>query len=223
MGPFRGPGIYGGYGIYGRSEPDLRDYRTHPIIEQQLLNPSSQIWEPGNIFLRLHPEYLYPCLGERVVRASDVTVAPQVRAGAVRELLSLRKSIRRYYMRTGRRPGRPSKLTAIEREGMAAEHTRLYTFIRQRCAVDVDARPAREELNRLFRDPEFQRDLFSEFPLKQSRPPQAWKQFLKNAASLALSKRSLHFLALRYGVQPDTIHRAIWPERRSGPTAPQHT
>jgi hypothetical protein len=109
MAPFRIPTIYGGPGIYGSDEPDPRNFRTHPAIEQQLLDPSSQIWAAGNIFLRLHPEYLYPCLGERIVHASDAQVALEVWIQAARELNSLRKSIRKYFKQTRRhRADRPN-------------------------------------------------------------------------------------------------------------------
>lgn len=213
MGPFRGSGIYGGYGIYGSSEPDLRDYRTHPIIEQQLLNPSSQIWEPGNIFLRPHPEYLYPCLGKRIVRASDSTLDDDVRKQAAHEVESLRRSIRTYFQRTRRRPGRPSKLTPTERDRMAEEHTRLSEFIRALCAVDAEVHVPHEELNRLFQKPMFRSELFSQFPLKRPCEPPLWDQFLADTATRGVGERALRYLALRYHVSHYTIHRAIWPDR----------
>ena len=213
MGPFRIPTIYGGHGIYGGDEPDPRHFRTHPAIEQQLLDPSSQIWAADNMFLRLRPEYLYPCLGERIIRASDAQVAPDLRNQAARELDSLRKSIRNYFKRTRRPPGRPSKLTTIDREGMAHEHDRLCSFIRDRCPIDPEARVPHDELNRLFRNPVFQNELLSQFPLKQRREPLSWNQFLEETTSLGISERALRFLGLRYGVSHHTIHRAIWPDR----------
>lgn len=207
--------VYGGHGVYGDREPDLRDYRTPPAIEQQLLDPSSQIWEPGNIFLRLHPEYLYPCLGERVVRASDPAVDNQLRKQAAREVESLRRSIRTYFRRPPRRPGRPSKLTPAEREGMADEHTRLSKFIREKCGFEADVRVPREELNRLFQQPLFQSELFSQFPLKKRHETPVWDEFLADTTSFTISERALHYLALRYDVSHYTIHRAIWSDSPS--------
>src|SRR5258706_13854156 len=130
MGPEESWDVYGGHGIYGDSEPDLRGYRTPPFIEGELLDPANPLWQPGNIFLRLHPEYLYPCLGERIVRATDANATTEARKRAARELESLRKSIRMYFKRTGRPPGRPLKLTGIERENMPAEHEDFCHFIR---------------------------------------------------------------------------------------------
>jgi hypothetical protein len=80
MGPEGSRDIYGGYGVYGDSEPDLRDYRTPPFIERELLDPANPLWQPGNIFLRLHSEYLYPCLGERI--AAQPTQMPLQRHGS---------------------------------------------------------------------------------------------------------------------------------------------
>ena len=213
---FRGSGLYGGHGIYGDDTSDLRDYRTHPVIEQQLLNPSSQIWEPGNIFLRLHPEYLYPCLGERTVRALDRKLPPDDRKRAAGELRSLQNSIKKYFRPPRRSPGRPQKLTPADRDQMAAEHTRLSKFIRERCATDPDAQVPHGELNYLFRDPAFQRQLFKAYPFKQAREPRLWNRFLKDAAALGVGHRAIRYLALRYGVSRHTIHRAIWPARPSG-------
>lgn len=205
--------IYGGWGIYGDDDPDLQDYRTPSFVEQELLDPANQIWTVGNIFLRLHPQYLYPCLGERIVRAADANGSPEARKQAARELESLRKSIREYFKRTRRPPGRPRKFTPAQQDDVAAEHTALIKFVRERCAIDVGALGPQEALNRLFRDPAFQKELFSQFPLKQPCEPRVWKQFLKETSSLALADRALHFLGLRYGASPHTIHRAIWPGR----------
>jgi hypothetical protein len=207
--------IYGAHGIYGDSEPDLRDYRTPPFIEGELLDPGNPLWQPGNIFLRLHPEYLYPCLGERIVRAADAHATPEARKRAARELESLRKSIRTYFKRTGRRPGRPLKLTVFERENMPAEHDELCHFIRDHCTVDADAPVPHDVLNRLFRHLAFQKDLFKRFPLKRAIALPVWNRFLKETSPLALKKRALHYLALRYDVSHHTIHRAIWPDRPS--------
>jgi hypothetical protein len=210
MSPFRGSSIYGGYGIYGAREPDPRDYRTHPIIERQLLDPVDLIWTPGNIFLRLHPEYLYPCLGERIVCISDVQVARAARKKAARELESLRRSIRKYFKRSHRPPGRPPTLTPVERRNMASEHTTLSTLIRSRCSTSTDARIPHAELNRLFRDVTFQKDLFAQFPLRHPSALRSWNRFLTKTASMGISSRALRILGLRYGVSHHTIHRAIW-------------
>ncbi len=210
--------IYGGWGIYGDGDPDLQDYRTPPFVEQELLDPANPIWTPGNIFLRLHPEYLYPCLGERIVRAADANGSPEARKQAVRELELLRKSIRKYFKRTRRPPGRPHKLTPAEQDNMAAEHTALCKFVRERCAIDVGAPVPQQALNQLFRDPAFQKELFSHFPFKQAYEPRVWNRFLKEASPLALAERALRFLGLRYDVSHHTIRRAIWPGRP--PSAP---
>jgi hypothetical protein len=215
MGPEGSPDIYGGYGIYGDSEPDLRDYRTPPFIERELLDPANPLWQMGNIFLRLHPEYLYPCLGERTVRATDANATPEARKRAARELESLRKSIRGYFKRTGRPSGRPLKLTVIERENMPAEHDELCHFIRDHCAVDADAPVPHDVLNHLFRHLIFQKDLFKRFPLKRAIALPVWNRFLKETSPFALKKRALRYLALRYDVSHHTIHRAIWPDHLS--------
>lgn len=208
-----GSGIYGGRGIYGDGDPHLRDYRTPPFIEQELLDPANHIWASGNIFLRLHPEYLYPCLGERIVRASDAHASPEAREQSVRELGSLRKSVRNYFKRTRRPPGRPHKLTPAERDNMAAEHTKLCKFVRERASPDSDASVPHEALNRLFRDPAFQKELFSQFPLKQACDRRIWNRFLKETSPLSCADRALRFLGLRYDVSRHSIHRAIWPPR----------
>lgn len=210
--------VYGSYGIYGDGEPDFRDYRTPPFIEEELLDPANQLWQPGNLFLRLHPEYLYPCLGERIVRAADVNATPEARKQAARELESLRKSIRTYFKRTGRPPGRPLKLTAIERENMPGEHAELCRFIRDRCAIDADAPVPRATLNRLFQEPIFQKELFDRFPFKRASTRKVWNRFLKETSPLALAKRVLRYLGLRYNVSHHTIHSAIWADHPTSRT-----
>jgi len=211
MGPEGSWGIYGGHGIYGDGEPDLRDYRTPPFIEEQLLDPANRLWQPGNIFLRLHREYLYPCLGERIIRAADANATLEARKQAARELDSLRKSIRKYFKRTRRPPGRPLKLTVTERENMSDEHDQLCRFLRH-CEIDAHAPIPHDVLNRLFRNPTFQEQLFARFPLKRASEPKVWNRFLRKTSSLALAKRALHYLALRYNVSHHTIHHAIWAE-----------
>jgi hypothetical protein len=210
--------VYGGYGIYGDGEPDLRDYRTPPFIEEELLDPANQLWQPGNLFLRLHPEYLYPCLGERIVRAADANATSEARKRAARELERLRRSIRTYFKRTGRPPGRPPKLTVIERESMPGEHAALYRFIRDRCAIDTDAPVPRAILNRLFQDPIFQKELFAQFPFKRASTRKVWNRFLRETSPLALTKRVLRYLGLRYNVSHHTIHSAIWADHHPSRT-----
>lgn len=211
--------VYGGYGIDGDGEPDFRDYRTPPFIEEELLDPANQLWQPGNLFLRLHPEYLYPCLGERIVRAADANATSEARKRAARELERLKRSLRTYFKRTGRPPGRPSKLAVIERENMPGEHTELCRFLRDRCAIDADAPVPRAILNRLFGDPAFQKELFARFPLKRASTPKVWNRFLRETSSLALTKRVLRYLGLRYNVSHHTIHRAIWADHAPSRTA----
>jgi len=210
MGADRSGDPYGGYGIYGNVEPDLRDYRTPPFIEEELLDPTNQVWQPGNPFLRLHPEYLYPCLGERIVRATDANATPEARRRAARELDQLRRSIRTYFKRTRRPPGRPIKLTIIERENMPAEHAELCRFLRDRCAAAGDAPVPRAVLTQLFRGPLFQKELFARSRFKRAITPKIWNRFLRETAALPLSKRVLRYLALCYDVSPHTIHGAIW-------------
>lgn len=202
--------VYGGYGIYGDGEPDFRGYRTPPFIEEELLDPANQLWQPGNLFLRLHPEYLYRCLGERIVRAADANATPEARKRAAGEIERLRRSIRTYFKRTGRPPGRPLKLTVIERENMPGEHAALCRFLHDRCAIGADAPVPRTMLNRLFRDPISQKELFARFPFKRASTPKVWNRFLKETSPLALYKRVLRYLGLRYNVSHHTIHRAIW-------------
>jgi hypothetical protein len=219
MGADGSPDVYGGYGIYGDGEPDLRDYRTPPFIEQELLDAANNLWQPGNLFLRLHPQYLYPCIGERIVRAADANATPEERKRAATELERLRRSIRTYFKRTGRPPGRPLKLTLIERENMPGEHAKLCRFLHDRCAIDADAPVPHAILNRLFRDPIFQKELFAQFPFKRASTPILWNRFLKKTSRLALTKRVLHYLGLRYNVSHHTIHRAIWADHHPARTA----
>lgn len=213
MSIFRGHGIFGGHGIYGGHDPDLREYKTAPFIEAQLLNPASDIWKPGNIFLRLFPQHLYPCVGERMVRASDSTVLPTERARAQQELVSLRTSIRKYFKRTGRPGGRPSKITSVDRRRIPDEHSELCKLLRERCKVEKDELVPHEDLNTLFHDESFLQVLFGRFPLKTPPDKGAWPEFLKATSALGVSERCLHYLGLRYNVSHHTIHHVIWPER----------
>jgi hypothetical protein len=103
----------------------------------------------------------------------------------------------------------------IERENMAAEHAELCGFIRTHCAVDADEPVLQDVLNRLFREPIFQNDLFARFPFKRASGPEVWIRFLKETSSLALANRAHYYLGLRYDVSHHTIHRAIWPDRPS--------
>ena len=213
MSIFRGHGIFGGHGIYGGHDPDLREYKTSPFIEAQLLNPASDIWKHGNIFLRLFPQHLYPCVGERTVRASDSTVPPRERARAKQELESLRKSIRKYFKRPGRPPGRPSKLTPVDRRRIRNEHSELCKMLRDHCKVEKDELVPHEDLNTMFHDQPFLRALFERFPLKTPPEKGAWPKFLQATSALGVSERCLHYLGLRYNVSHHTIHHVIWPER----------
>jgi hypothetical protein len=205
--------IFGGHDIYGGHDPDLREYRTSPFIEQQLLNPVSDIWKPGNIFLRLFPQQLYPCVGERTVRACDSTLPPRERARAKKELESLRKSIRKYFKRTGRPGGRPSKLTPADRRQIPDEHSELCKMLREHCKVEKDELVLHEDLKALFSDQSFLQALFARFPMKGQPEKDAWPKFLKATSALGVSDRCLHYLGLRYDVSHHTIHRVIWPER----------
>jgi hypothetical protein len=210
MGADESRDVFGGYGIYGDGQPDLRDYRTPPLIEEELLDPANQLWQPGNLFLRLHPEYLYPILGERIVRAADGHATPEARKRAAGELKRLRRSIRTYFKLTGRPPGPPLKLTVIERENMPGEHAELCRFLRDRCGIDANAPVPRARLNRLFRDPIPQKELFARFPFKRASTRKVWNRFLKETSPLPLNKRALRYLGLRYNVSHHTVHHVIW-------------
>jgi hypothetical protein len=177
------------------------------VMEAHLLDPASWAWQRGNIYLRLFQDELRHCLGERLLRTYDATLPPGKRAQARSELQTLRNSVRRYFKRTARPPGRPPKLTVKQREDMSTEHDRLRDFIRE---VAGEHSPRREALDRLFRDPEFLMTLFQDFPRHVGTNPAAWDRFLRESAHLALSQRCLHYLAYRYGVSVETVRAAIW-------------
>jgi len=209
-------GIYGGHGIFGHlpGQPlDLRQYKTHPAVEAQLLEPNNDIWRSGNLFLRLFPENLFPCVGARMVLSMDATAPPRRREQARKELAVLEKCIRKYFKRTGRPAGRPPKLTAADRTALPSEHTALSNLIRQHSGVMKDELVALETLNQLFHTQTFVADLFHSFPLKQTPPEAAWKKFLEETSGLGVSDRCLHYLSLRHGVSHHTIHRSIWPAK----------
>src|SRR6266487_1934579 len=128
MGIYDGPGIYSS--VPGHPQ-DLKHYKTHPAIEAQLLDPANDIWGRGNLYLRLFPEQMYPCLGVRLVRAHDSTATLAERKQAKSELERLRKCIAKYFRPSTRPAGRPPKLTPHEREAMAAEHEALMQLIRR--------------------------------------------------------------------------------------------
>ena len=102
---------------------------------------------------------------------------------------------------------------------MPGEHAELYRFIRDRCAAAADGPVPRAVLNRLFRDPIFQKELFARFPFKRAITPRVWQRSLRETAALALSQRVLRYLGLRYNVSRYTIHRAIWPDHSASSTA----
>jgi hypothetical protein len=204
MGIYDGPGIYSS--VLGQPQ-DLKHYKTHPALEAQLLDPANDIWGRGNLFLRLFPEQMYPCLGARLVQAHDSTATLAERRQAKSELEGLRKCIARYFRRSTRPAGRPPKLTPRERQGMAAEHEALMQLIRRLSGQD-QTEP--ERLNGLFSDPTFLREIFREFPQKRGDDPTGWTQFLKDTAFMSASERSLRYLGRRYGVSGHTIHHAIW-------------
>ncbi|MFQ5932677.1 MAG: hypothetical protein ACE5MM_09725 [Nitrospiraceae bacterium] len=184
-----------------------RDTRPHPVMEMHLLDPTGSIWQRGNIYLRLFPDELRYCLGDRLLRMYDATLPQNVRAQARSELQQLRRSVRRYFRYTARPPGRPPKLTAKQREDMSAEQDRLRNFIRQ---IAGEHSPSHKTLDRLVRDPEFLAQLFQAFPCLADAKRMAWAQFLRASTHLPLSERCLHYLAYRYGVSVDTIRSAIW-------------
>ncbi len=198
MGIYDGPGIYSS--VPGQAL-DLKHYKTHPALEAQLLDPTNDIWGRGNLYLRLFPEQMYPCLGARMVRANDSMATLTERRRAKGELEGLRKCIARYFRRSTRPAGRPPKLTPHEREAMAAEHEALMQLIRRLSGQD---QPEPERLNMLFSDPNFLRELFQDFPLKRGDDPTAWTRFLKDTVSMSGSDRSLRYLGLRYRVSPYT-------------------
>ncbi len=184
-----------------------RDMRPHPIMEAQFLDPTSWVWRRGDIYLRLYQDELRYCAGDRLLRMYDATLPQSVRDQARRELRALRISVRRYFRRTARRPGRPPKLTPEQRKGMSEEHDRLRNFVRQVTRQDS---PSRDTLDRLFRDREFLRALWQAFPRHVDAEPAVWNRFLRDSQACPLSKRCLYYLAYRYGVSVETIRDAIW-------------
>lgn len=188
----------------GRRE---RHARPHPLMQAQLLDPTSWMWQRGDIYLRLFPDELRYCLGERLLRMYDATLPQSARSQARIELRKLRESTSRYFKRTARPVGRPPKLTQKQREEMSAEHDRLRNLVRK---VVGEKSPAQETLNHLFRDREFLKALFEAFPRQVVADPAAWNQFLRESATLPLAERCVHYLAYQYGVSPDTIRDAVW-------------
>lgn len=196
---------------FSRKQPDLRQYQTHPVIEAQLLDPGSEIWRPGSMFLRIFPEHLFPCVGARMVRAANPSVPKEERDTAKRELAQLERSIRRFFRAPTRSTGRPTKLTPIQRENMKMEYYDLMGFIG---SFSKRERPTQAELSRLFRDPDFLAQLLLKSPTRRAKDPQFWSRFLRNTARLPLSERCVHYLALRYNVESSTIQHAIWPRTK---------
>lgn len=199
------------YDSFPEQEPDLRQYRTHPVIEAQLLDPGSELWRPGNIFLRLFPEHLFPCVGARMVRAADSSISKEERGTAKSELAQLQHSIQRFFKTPTRPAGRPAKLTPIQRDNMKNEYYDLMGFIG---SFSKRERPTQAELNRLFRHPHFLEQLLLKSPTRKARDSQLWSGFLREIVRLPLSDRCVHYLALRYGVDSSTIQQAIWPRKK---------
>jgi len=209
-------GIYGGHGIFGHlpgHPQDLKQYKTHPAVEAQLLDPNNAIWRSGNLFLRLFPENLFPCVGARMVLSMDAAASPRRREQARKELAGLERCIRKYFKRTGRPAGRPPKLNAADRAALPSEHVKLSKLIRQHSGVMKDELADVDTLNQLFHTETFVSDLFRDFPLRQTAPEAAWKKFLEETSTLGVSDRCLHYLSLRHGVSHHTIHRSIWPTK----------
>ncbi len=191
--------------------------RLHPITESQLLDPKSNIWQRGNLYIRLFPEELRLCLGERLLRRYDRQLPVSTRTQAQRELKTLQKSMRRYFGRSGRPVGRPRKLTLQEAERMSDEHEKLKELIREHAGTEESLTQAL--LNQLFMNPEFLRALFEQFPSKLTRSRSEWEQWVQKFADLPFSERCLHYLAFQYCVSPETVKKAIWgkaPDSRGG-------
>lgn len=205
--------LFSGHAIFGG--PPSND-QLHPIAEAELCEPTSAIWRAGNLYIRLFPDELRRCLGERLLRMYDPSCSPEAQAQAKHELKTLRTSVRRYFRRSVRRAGRPPKLTRLEREQMSGEDDRLRRLIRK-WAGSKPPSPAR--LSQLFADPEFLKQLFELFPLNATTDPGAWPRFLQKTAGHPLAERCHAYLALRYGVGVATIRQAIWPREK---TASRH-
>ncbi len=180
----------------------------HPVVEAALLDPGSWIWQPANPYLLLFPEELQRCLGKRLHPVYAPDTLPEQRAQARRELRILRQCLRRYHAPPRRLAGRPSKLTATEREQMSTQHDGLRALMRQHAG---SASPSPQRLDEIFYETEFVKVLLERFPPSKRSPVKAWESLLKSMRMTALSERALRYLAFQYGVSKDTIRRAIWP------------
>jgi len=77
----------------------------------ELLNPESDIWKPGNLYLRLFPRELELLIADLSLQAVDGRLSHTEREYAKTSLTQLRKRMARYFRATGRAAGRPPKLT----------------------------------------------------------------------------------------------------------------
>jgi hypothetical protein len=206
---FRGTNIFGG-ADFPISKPNL--IQTHPAVEARLLNAKDSIWNPENFYLWSFPQVLYPCVGERMVRAASPSLFQEQRDRAKKELAQLQRSIRKFFRASTRSPGRPPKLTPLQRQNMKNEYRQLLEFIG---SFSKRERPTPSELNRLFNDATFVERLLHVSPTKRAISRRQWSAFLRRSRELPLSDRCVGYLAFRYGAESSTIQHAIWPRGRS--------
>jgi hypothetical protein len=197
--------IYRGHGIFGDEAPSTR---PHPAMMAELLNPESDIWKPGDLYLRLFPRELELLIADLSFQAVDGRLSHTEREYAKTSFTQLRQRMAPYFRATGRAAGRPPKLTPGAREKMSQEHDRLQRLIRDVTGIDS---PSSFVLHRLFETREFQVILFGQFPRRAPGSDEAWTEFLRSTVGLPLSARCLRYLAFQYDVSIHTIQVAIWP------------
>lgn len=194
-----------GHGLFGQLDFPRG---PHPAVRAQLLDPHSPTWRRGNLYLRAFSRDLDLLLAELVRKVVNPNLTAAERARARSDLAHLRRRLARHGRPSARRPGRPPKLTANEREAMADEHERLLAHLRD---LTSNHSPSAAELDQLFATRGFADRLLGEFPCRGLESGKAWKQFLENTARQPLSPRCICYLALRYNVSTYTIEKAIWP------------
>ncbi len=178
-----------GHGLFGQLDFPRG---PHPAVRAQLLDPHSPTWRRGNLYLRAFSRDLDLLLAELVRKVVNPNLTAAERARARSDLAHLRRRLARHGRPSARRPGRPPKLTANEREAMADEHERLLAHLRD---LTSNHSPSAAELDQLFATRGFADRLLGEFPCRG----------LESERHGSSSSRTRHVSPCRLVVS------AIWP------------